>query len=386
MLGYLRKGRPSSGLSLALFFICFVTACNLNTDPRGFVRVQPLRILDSILLPEEFCYESLGSAIGNCGDSTLMFLDRSRNIVFWYSYRSMQYTDSLVLDRNLVFEDVCFQSRDTAYVLTDNQRMICIADKQQKIFSLTPHIVRQIDSLHSDEIFPTSISVFKDTIRCFCRAVRQNQDSFPCRADVLRGYDLFFRISGDSLICLGRSNPNPLSTTGQDYGSLLMRSGLQMSGTKIAYTYSFSDSFQMRSYSDSSVNAVKYIRSEFYQPLKAFNYGKVTEDAYISHYEYTQSAFQDLFADANRNFHFQFLKHKSQYITQAGEKLHYYDAPFSLLVFDCQLNQLYEIFIPARRLYPLKKFVTNDGLYVADYKNARKVRGKFWFYRILPAL
>lgn len=155
MLAYLRKVRPPSGLSLALFFICLVSGCNLNTDPLGFVRVQQLRILDSILLPEEFCYESLGSAIGNGGDSTLMFLE---------------------------------------------------------------------------------------------------------------------------------------------------------------------------------------------------------------------------------------LKHKSQYITQAGEKLQYYDAPFSLLVFDCQLNQLYEILIPARRLYPLKKFVTSDGLYVADYKNARKVRGKFWFYRILLAL
>lgn len=123
------------------------------------------------------------------------------------------------------------------------------------------------------------------------------------------------------------------------------------------------------------------INTPNFKPNDPFDNKMLADADYTARYIFAQSRLYFLKFDATQGLVYQFLKHSGEYVTNDGEKNAFYDMPFSLLVYDKDLNLQKELLLGVKKYWPLKTFITNDGLYIAAHKSSQKNEDKVLFYK-----
>ncbi|MGC4057564.1 MAG: hypothetical protein QM743_05505 [Chitinophagaceae bacterium] len=333
---------------------------------------------DSLLLPEEIGTTAFGSQIRYSDSGRITYLDKERNLFLLYDINSGRNTDSFVFEEDIQALEI--RNFDSVYI-AGRHELITIFRKKIRRYDLSEMLRTYVDAnvWISDG---NGFSVVDDTVRITVRWFSDKDDTIPSRRSVLTHFEVVFALKGDSVMYLGKYNPDPVALVGQDFGTNMSRPALLLNGHMIVCNLPFWDTL----YTYDVIRRQEHkigIHSSIRPAPQPFDYSKATDHAYFSGYHNANAWFTFLYHDPWRNHVYQFLKHPGDYITSDGERKKYYDAPFSLLVYSQDLQLQRELFIPPKTLYPLKMFTTPSGLYIAEDKDVRQFPGKTVFYRFI---
>ncbi|MDI9319244.1 MAG: hypothetical protein QM530_02105 [Phycisphaerales bacterium] len=376
MINKFKKSITSNSILLLLVTI-IIASCN-NNLPQYVEQEQIDKYkVDSFFLPNDIVDNSFFSKIYEVEPGVIFYLDEDKNLFYYYDLKSNSCIDSISpLESN--FDGFVIKSKDSFYYVLDDNRLVTCFNKKQKIYDLSP-IINSIDSNLTTQT-RIELQITNDTIVTSVRSFTGSNDTIPSRQDVLSYYDIFYKIDHDSIKYIGKYNPNRENIIGQDFYTHLGRNRLVVNSSKILYAYEYRDSLLVY---DFNQNALKYspINTSNFKKNEPFDNKRFGDADYTKRYLYAQTRFTFLFYDKHQSLVYHFLKHKGEYVTKEGEKNAYYDMPFSLLVYDKDLKLQKELLLGVKKYWPLKTFITNDGLYIAGHKSTQKTEGKTMFYR-----
>lgn len=356
-----------------------ILACNGEFAKDSDDKTLKRYLVDSIDFPENISTAAYHSIVQYCDSGRLAFFDKDRQFFFLYDIASDQFVDSIAFSSEGI-SSLTIHNFDTIYV-ADDQHLYAIFNGIVSRYDLSGLLKKLVDPdvWISDG---TEMGCFRDTVKFNVRWFSEKDDSVPSRKSVQSHYDVLIKVCTDSVQFLGKYNPDPIVLVGQDYGTNMVRHELLLDGHSLVSSFAFWDTLYHFDFSKKSEK--KTITPSSVKPqLKPFDYRRGVDHGYFLDYQISNAWFTFLYADSWRGLVYQFLKHPAVYITAEGEKRAFYDAPFSLLVFDKQMNMLQELFIAPQSLYPLKSFVTPAGLYIAADKDYHPVPGRVRYYRFV---
>lgn len=354
-------------------------ACNGEFAQHAYDKTLKQYLADSIDLPENISTSAYHSIVKYCDSGRLAFFDKEQQFFFLYDIASDQFVDSIAFSSDDI-SSLTIHNFDTIYV-ADNQHIYAIFNGIIRRYDLSGILKKFVDPdvWISDG---TEMACFRDTVKFSVRWFSENDDSVPSRKSVQSHYDVLIKVCRDSVQFLGKYNPDPIVLVGQDYGTNMVRHELLLDGHTLVSSFAFWDTVYHFDFSKKSEH--KTITPSSVKPqLKPFDYHRGADHGYFLDYQNSNAWFTFFYADSWRGLVYQFLKHPAEYITAEGEKRAFYDAPFSLLVFDKQMNMLQELLIGPKSLYPLRSFVTPAGLYIAADKDSHPVPGRVRYYRFV---
>lgn len=364
--------------SIWLLIIIFIS-CSTSIDKNNLAKNIPIEnyLVDSILLPSDISENSFNSQITYTEKESITFLDEEKGRFYTYNLETKTYTDSLESMHSKINSFFC-RNLDSVYISTEDNLLITIFNKIHNVHDLNKFLNQIETNLFAQTLNP--IQLANDTLVLTVRTFLPENDTLPSRKDVSLYYDIFMRIQKDSIEYIGRNNPNTKNMIGQDYYTNLKRERLMISPSKIVYSYQYKDSLLIYNFNDKRLIYSK-IYSPNFKPNKTYDNKMFGDADFTKEYLFSQTRFSFLHFDKNQNLVYQYLKHAGEYITKTGEKNAYYDLPFSLMIYDKNLKLKKELLMGSKKYWPLKTFITNDGLFIAGHKSIQKKEGKTMFYK-----
>lgn len=339
-------------------------------------------LVDSTYIPERVTQNARFAHYESAGDSIVVFLERGKDKFCFFNIYTQRCIDS-------------FQRGSSG---SESGEITSFSlDKAESIYWVTNSNV--LGMRFRNGLFKTydlSPLLYKIDPKIACRTmnpVQKQGDNFivtacfyegdangrPVYNSVMHYYDIIFRLDSDSLTYVAKYNPNTPDLIEQSYNSNLWRKRLAIPTGHMLYLYDFKDTLIAYNLQSGEVKKTKVLTTAF-TPNPPFDDKNFHDENYHKSYIYGNSRFHSIMYNQKDDHTYIFLKHKDTYLTETGEKREYYDAAFSILLYNKSLKPEQELVIPSRKYNLMSKFILNGKLYIAEYKHNPAQNGKVKYY------